>query len=232
MTEKRYVSATETAKLIRRQLKKRHPDTKFSVRSGHDSINIGWIDGPLTSEVDDELCGFKGGGFDGMIDMAYYSDSWLMPDGTACFASTTGTEGSRGTVPADDTAKPHASAERVRFGAKYIFTSRESSPAAWWDAAKLVAGFWDFDPTASPVNVWIRDYGAKMFRVPLAHGYETDFHVENANEWANLLVHRELARPEIEDRIARFEAREEDNAPEGDGWGDWEPGRYLPLKVI
>ena len=62
MTEKRYVSATETAKLIRRQLKKRHPDTKFSVRSDHDSINISWIDGPRASQVDDELCGFKGGG--------------------------------------------------------------------------------------------------------------------------------------------------------------------------
>lgn len=199
---KRYLTATETAKLIRRALKKSHPATKFSVRSDRSSVNVGWIDGPLTSEVDAELAGYKGGGFDGMIDLAYYSDSWLLPDGSAVFASTSGTEGSRGTVPAGETEKPHPDAERVSFGSKYIFTRREVSPAVWWDAAKKVADYWGFDPTTSPVSVSVRDYGAKSFRVPLAHGYESDFYVKSADEWASVLVRRELYDPTVDRKLA------------------------------
>ena len=199
----RYLSAAETAKLVRKTLKRAFPETTFSVRSSRGSaINVGWIDGPLASDVDDVVRPFKGGGFDGMIDMAYSSCSWLMPDGSAFFASTTGTEGSAGTVPASEAAKPHPDAELVSFGSNFVFTDRETSPGTFWDAAKTVAEFWGFDPTTFPVRVTTRDWGAKAFRVPLACSFETDFYVESADEWATALVRKELARPEMEERLA------------------------------
>lgn len=68
----RYVSVTDTAKLIRRALKEAFPEIKFSVTSksysGGASINVAWLDGPQTEQVEAIAKAFQGGYFDGMTD--------------------------------------------------------------------------------------------------------------------------------------------------------------------
>lgn len=130
----KYISVTETASLIRSQLKAKFASIKFSVRSdkyaGGASINISWTDGPTAKMVDAITKAYQGKGFDGMIDMAYYKDSYLLPDGSAEFAGTKGTAGSGGMDPEEHHMMPPVEGvERVHFGADYVFTSRELSPA-------------------------------------------------------------------------------------------------------
>lgn len=155
----KYLSCAETAKLIRVQLKAKFPGIKFSVKSnvysGGASIDIGWIDGPTDKMVDEVVQPFAGGGFDGMIDMAYSKTAFLLPDGSATFAQTSGTAGSGGTVEADKAFMPVAGAVRVHFGANYVFTRRDNSRgfleralvsyrAKWGDLAngiEIVDGF-------------------------------------------------------------------------------------------
>lgn len=157
MTE--YLSCAETAKLIRVQLKAKFPGVKFSVKSnvysGGASIDVGWIDGPTGKMVETVTKPFAGGGFDGMIDMAYSVTAFLLPDGSAVFAQTSGTEGSGGTQPAGKAMMPVAGARRVQFGANYVFTRRDFSRgfleralasyrAKWGDLAngiEIVDGF-------------------------------------------------------------------------------------------
>jgi len=126
-----YYSVTETAKLIRKALKLAWPHTKFSVRSskyaGGASINVSWTDGPKQSDVDAYLKGYDGKGFDGMIDMSYYKESWLLPDGRAVIWKSEGTTDSAGTRSPYQTIKPHPEAIKASFGSNYVFTRREIS---------------------------------------------------------------------------------------------------------
>lgn len=96
----KHYSTTETASLIRAELKSAFPGVKFSVRSrsysGGSSINVSWTDGPTAKEVDRVAGQFAGASFDGMIDLKSYHDSTF-----------------RG--------------ETVRFGADYVFTNRKIS---------------------------------------------------------------------------------------------------------
>jgi hypothetical protein len=127
-----YVDPTESARLIRPRLKAAFPGVTFRVRTskyaGGSSIRVDWTDGPTTKQVDAIVSAYKGGGFDGSIDLAYSSYSWLAPDGSASFAHTQGTEGSRGSVPGVEGSRHHPEARLVRFMADYIFTQRECSP--------------------------------------------------------------------------------------------------------
>lgn len=70
---------TCAAKNIRTLLKAAFPRTKFTVRterySGGNSINVGWTDGPTTSEVKAITDRFQGGDFDGMTDSYDYRHS-------------------------------------------------------------------------------------------------------------------------------------------------------------
>lgn len=70
--EKSYISATDTAKLIRKALKESFPGQVFSVRtdsySGGASIRVKWVDGPLPADVEAIAGTFQGGYFDGMTD--------------------------------------------------------------------------------------------------------------------------------------------------------------------
>ena len=128
-----YIGCVETAKLLRKALKAKFPGIKFSVKSalysGGASIDISWMDGPTGKMVDAVAQPFGGSGFDGMIDLKYSKDAFLLPDGTATFAQTSGTAGSMGMVEADKVFMPVPGAKRVRFGADYVFTKRRYSRA-------------------------------------------------------------------------------------------------------
>lgn len=70
------------AKNIRIELKAAFPKVKFSVKSSRfsmgDSINVSWIDGPNSSQVDEIIGRYSGGRFDGMTDCYEYNkDVWL-----------------------------------------------------------------------------------------------------------------------------------------------------------
>jgi len=103
MSEKRYLSCAETAKLVREAIKKHFPGTKFSVRSdnyaGGASIHVSWALGPTTKEVEVVAKQFEGKDFDGMIDMACHYDHWLLPDGNNPDPSHAGDGGQQGDDP-------------------------------------------------------------------------------------------------------------------------------------
>lgn len=103
---RRYISVTETAKLLRAALKAEFPGVKFSVRSdsysGGASIDVHWLDGPTSTAVTPVLDRYKGAEFDGMIDLRTNHTTLLAaPDGTV---------------------------EEVQFGAHYVFGHRSVTP--------------------------------------------------------------------------------------------------------
>lgn len=98
----KYISVTETAKLIRQELKNNFKGIKFSVRSssyaGGASINVSWIDGPCEPAVSRIVKRFEGASFDGMTDSTTYrTGEW--------------------------------SGEEVHFGSDYVMTRRKFSRA-------------------------------------------------------------------------------------------------------
>jgi len=64
----------EAAKAIRKDLKAAYPAVKFSVTSDYTSVNVRWIDGPATKDVDILLGKYEMGHFDGMIDCYDFSN--------------------------------------------------------------------------------------------------------------------------------------------------------------
>src|SRR4051794_8243529 len=95
-----WIDTRDCAKLVRMKLKTEFPGTKFSVRidrySGGSSVNVSWTDGPTEKQVRGHVDVYGGRGFDGMIDMSYSYEAWLMPDGSEKLAHTSGTQGSMG----------------------------------------------------------------------------------------------------------------------------------------
>jgi Large polyvalent protein associated domain 29 len=177
-----YIAVAATAKLIRAALKKAFPAVKFSVRSssysGGASIRVGWMDGPLAKEVEAVAGVYSSGGFDGMIDLKYSSDEWLMPDGSVSPAKSRGTEGSMGSVPAYDYPAPGPEAKLVHFGADYVFFNREISAAAYTAAAAKVCA----------------DYGVEMPEIELfKDGTATvPYSIMVGRDYLSALVNREL----------------------------------------
>lgn len=98
----KYISCSDTAKLVRQALKESFPGVKFGVRSstysGGASMSVSWIDGPNVAQVEAVTNGYQGSYFDGSID--YKGSVYHMLDG-----------------------------ERVSFGADSIHCSREYSDA-------------------------------------------------------------------------------------------------------
>lgn len=128
--ETRYISTTETAKLIRARLKVAFTDHKFSVRKTHHSsidvtTTVNRDDREFYDKVNAELHGFQGQGFDGMIDMSFYKDSWLNPDGSAIIARHPGTVGSMGVYEPEDVPAPDERSELVHFGAHHVSLSHD-----------------------------------------------------------------------------------------------------------
>lgn len=131
--KKHYLSCADTAKLVRAALKKTFPGVAFSVKSktysGGASINVSWTDGPTDKMVSAITGQYQGGGFDGSIDMGYSVSHWLRPDGSTFVASNPGTVGSMGSVPAERQWMPEPDCKLVHFGATFVFTRRDMSPA-------------------------------------------------------------------------------------------------------
>ena len=100
----KYLSVTDTAKLVRAALKTGFPGVKFSVRSSRGSaIDVSWTDGPFEKDVDQIADRYQGSDFDGMQDMSIPRSSLLL-----------GLAGGE--------------VEEVRFCADFVFTHRELSP--------------------------------------------------------------------------------------------------------
>ena len=138
--ETKYLSCAETAKLVRTALKKNFPGVKFSVRSsvysGGASIDVSWVLGPTTKEVDAVAGQYESADFDGSIDMETHYDHWLLPDGSAIIKHGPGTEGSMGYIPAVDNPMP-AGAVPVSFGAHYVQCQRRYADQ-WQDETTLI----------------------------------------------------------------------------------------------
>jgi hypothetical protein len=87
MSEARSIHTKEAAKLLRAELKRQFPKTRFSVRTESYSmgshIAVSWIDGPAQRMVEAVANAYSGSRFDGMSDSTYYVKSYLLPDGSA-----------------------------------------------------------------------------------------------------------------------------------------------------
>jgi hypothetical protein len=149
----RYISVTDTAKLIRDELKAKFAGVKFSVKSskysGGASIRIYWIDGPATELVKSATYKFEGSTFDGMQDLKEYKNSTL-------------------------------NGEAVSFGADYIFTERSYSDAMIEKGIDLiyseVDGFLNQKPT-------LADYkNGTASRVECGRGYSFGYLVSSELE--------------------------------------------------
>lgn len=143
---KEYISAVEAAKMIRAELKKKFPGVKFSVRSqsyaGGSSVNVSYTDGPAYKRVVAIVEAYEGASFDGMIDMEYSIDRWLCPLHGVSFASTSGTEGSRGVVEAANFGRCCDRAAVACFLCKYNGVSRELSEAFYRKATEKLSAEW------------------------------------------------------------------------------------------
>ncbi len=176
----KYFTCAETAKFIRKDLKTHFPDTKFSVRShvyaGGASINVRWIDAQPEKDIEAIARRYESSGFDGMIDYKYSKSHWLLPDGSIVLAFCEDTLECRGVVKGVDTPKPHKDAQAVRFGADFIFCSRELSIHSKKAVIALIEQKWGLK---RPIE--LNDKG---------HIVEDWMH-EGANCWVSQLMHRE-----------------------------------------
>lgn len=70
--------AALAAKQIKQDLKKAFPDVVFSVKSDNfsmgDSVNVSWTDGPLEEQVEELICQYEYGKFNGMEDIYEYTN--------------------------------------------------------------------------------------------------------------------------------------------------------------
>lgn len=74
-----YIDITGVAAIVRGELKREFPGTKFSVRISRYSMGsncrVSWTDGPTTRQVDAVIGRFGGTTFDGMDDSTHHHDS-------------------------------------------------------------------------------------------------------------------------------------------------------------
>lgn len=119
-----YISAVDTAKLLRKHLKARFPGTTFSVRTrkyaGGASIDVRYEDGPPFSEVEPVAKMYAGATFDGMRDLKEYHSRFL----------------------AGEDGQPR----EVHFGADFVFVNRDYSLPVMTETVRKVADRWGVEP--------------------------------------------------------------------------------------
>ena len=129
MTAK-YIDRAEVARLMKKELTAKYAGVSFSITSktysGGGSITIKWTDGPTESQVEHVVSKFESRGFDGSIDMEYIIRHYIK--GGKLYTYSTGTEGSRGSVPA--WGKLPEGAEEIHINTGYVFCNRTLSREA------------------------------------------------------------------------------------------------------
>jgi hypothetical protein len=172
---RKYLTVTETAKLVRKDLKAAFPATKFGVTcdkyAGGASIRVKWTDGPTVPQVDAVIGIYESRGFDGMVDYEYHKTAWMMPDGTVTRAYREDTTGCKGVVEGCNNPKPHPDAVEVSFGASYVTTDREITEEA----------------RAKVRNRLAQEWGVELDGTP-----DWNLRVENAGDYMGTLIHREM----------------------------------------
>lgn len=80
-------NTTTAAAILRKQLRRAFPATKFSVRSmyyaGGSTISVRYAHGPAVSDVEQIVDQWCGRGFDGMTDSSYRVCNFVLFDGIA-----------------------------------------------------------------------------------------------------------------------------------------------------
>jgi hypothetical protein len=148
------------------------------------SIDIYWMDGPTTDEVDAVVKLFEGADFDGMVDLKTHNSHWMEQDGTVTMARRGGAH----SWAAESNASPSADAVEVHFGADYISTNRDESKAlleaaaaafyeekgrSWgWDIPEIKETDWyvgaDNKPKGKHAN-YVEDYDKMVEGDPYHH---------------------------------------------------------------
>ena len=169
MSDREWISAADTAKLVRKALKSSFPGVKFSVRTstyaGGASIRVRWLDGPTVRAVEAVTGHYSGATFDGMVDLKSYHDTVLQgPDGP----------------------------RTVHFGADFIFTDREYSPTFLQMLLWQVGWFWGGPELASEFErLEIKTYDDGSAHCVSA----SNIRLDNAGpEYLDRLLHREAPK--------------------------------------
>lgn len=181
-----FIRTADQAKLIRAALKDAFPGVTFSVRSDGSAIRVSWVDGPKSKDVDAITSQYRGGGFDGMIDMAYSVTRWLAQDGTVSLARSEGTTGSAGVHEERIGSAHHPSAVEVQFMADYVSNSREHSKEARINALEFLRA--NYGPVAElqPAPQFVEVTRGSYTSLNLSH----DPHL--GNEWLSCAIRRHL----------------------------------------
>lgn len=171
---RKWLPAADAAKLIRKQLKERWPEIKFSVRTQHgDSVYVDWTDGPTAKEVEAIGSQYASGRFDGMVDYGWTVEHWLSTKtGAAIVASDQGSARTGGFHEARETEKPEgAEWVQIHSSMKYFSTSRHFSAERMAEVAEAVAK--EYGHATAP-KVLKTSYGSPYLeespRVPLCRG--------------------------------------------------------------
>lgn len=146
-----YMTCSETAKLVRAELKKNFPGVTFSVRSktysGGASIDIHYVDGPTTKQVKHVAYRFEGAEFDGMIDLKT-SKVTEMADGSKVqygadfiFVHRDYTLGFMQSIAAEVSQKHHVSPQpevKVGSGGAYVVDYRQAWQGSPWNIGEII----------------------------------------------------------------------------------------------
>jgi len=140
--ETKHLGVGDMSRILKKELKQKFPNTKFSVRSqnysGGCSIDVYYENGPSYKKVNEIVQKYSGKGFDGMVDMAYYKDLCLTKEGFLQTYKSEGTEDSNGYSRSWESELPEG-AIPVSTSHPYVFTNREITEEVYLKSAKDMA---------------------------------------------------------------------------------------------
>ena len=128
-TDFKMLSDKEIARMVRDTLKEKFDDIKFSVRlKSTGSINVTYMGGPSSEDVEAAVKMFEGSGFDGTIDYAFNKFLWMTPEGKPICSGHNGTDSTGGIYTPHNEKPPQPDAVKWHMGSTYIFVTRENDP--------------------------------------------------------------------------------------------------------